>query len=212
VSSRPPLRAALAIALVLAGATAGFLAAGGSRGGQAQRAPGLRSNLLPGDLDGSPAPRIRLRDAGGVRVDSARLGRPYLVTFLYTRCRDVCPLIGSEVGDALRRLGPRATQVAALGVSVDPRRDTPARARRWAAERHLPAQFRYLLGSPAQLAPVWRAWYVTGPGRPLDPATHDASVWLVDGRGRLRGRWSGGEPIAPQDMAHDLAALLDEAS
>lgn len=203
----------LALALILAAATAGLLAAG-SRGGEpaARRAAGLRADLLPGDLDGAPAPAFRLRGARGERIDTARLrGRPYLVTFLYTHCVDVCPVIGFEIGDALHRLGPRAREVAAVGVSVDPRGDSPAAARRWAALHHLPAEFHYGLGRAAQLEPVWRDWYVVPRNGTLqDPRTHDASVWLVDARGRLRGRWSGGAPIAPADMAHDLAVLLGE--
>jgi protein SCO1/2 len=206
-------RAAIAIALIVAGATIGMLAAEAHDGGTSAAAPGLRANLLPQDLDGAPAPRIALRDQRGDRVDSARLaGRPYLITFLYTHCVDVCPLMGSEIADAFTRLGRRADDVAAFGVSVDPRGDTRAGARAWVAEHHLPAQFHYLLGSGAQLAPIWRDWFVVGPRDTLaDPKTHAASVWLVDGRGRLRGRWAGGAPIEPADMAHDLKVLLDEA-
>jgi protein SCO1 len=206
-------RPLLAVALVLAAATAGLLAAG-SRGGEAgaHRAPGLRADLLPGDLDGARAPAFGLRGARGERIDTAGLlGRPYLLTFLYTHCVDVCPVIGFEIADALRRLGPRARDVAAVGVSVDPRGDTPAAARRWAARHHLPAEFHYGLGRADRLEPVWRDWYVvTRNGALEDPRTHDASVWLVDARGRLRGRWSGGAPIAPADIAHDLGALLEE--
>ena len=199
------MRAVAAIVLILAGATAGILLADGRAD---PAAPGLRANLLPGDLDRSAAPRIALRDQHGRRVDSARLGGgPYLVTFLYTHCVDACPLIGSEIGDALGRLGARANRVAVLAVSVDPRGDTPAAARAWLRERALPAQFHYLLGSTRQLAPVWRDWYLPAP---VDPQTHDASVWLVDGRGRLRGRWAGSEPIRPADIAHDLSVLLAE--
>jgi protein SCO1 len=188
------LRAALAIALIGAAGAAGIVAAG------------RRANLLPQDLDGSPAPRIRLRDARGQPIDTAALDRPYLVTFVYTHCKDVCPLIGSEIADALHRLGPRTPDVAALAVSVDPRRDTRRAARRWLADRRLPPEAHYLLGSEPVLRPIWRDWYVQGD----DPRTHDASVWLVDAHGRLRGRWSGGEPIPSEDIAHDLGALLDE--
>jgi protein SCO1/2 len=208
------LRAGVAILAILAAATIGMVAGARSRDAlPAERAPGLRANLLPEALDGAPAPRIRLTDARGRAADSARLaGRPYLVTFVYTRCRDVCPIIGTEIAEALAQLGGRARDVAVLAVSVDPRGDSPARARRWLADRGLPAEARYLLGDADRLLPVWRDWYVVPAGRArLDPAAHDASVWLVDGRGRLRGRWSGGEAIPPEDMAHDLGALLDEA-
>src|SRR5215216_1945954 len=183
------LPAALAIALIVAAGTVGMVAAGARDDGRAAAAPGLRANILPPDLDGSPAPRIRLRDARGRTVDSARLaGRPYLVTFVYTRCADVCPIVGSEIAAALERLGARARDVAVLALSVDP------------------------LGGMRRLTPIWRDWFVVPrAGALTDPRRHDASVWLVDARGRLRGRWSGGEPIAPADVAHDLRALLDEA-
>jgi protein SCO1/2 len=209
----PAARAAGAIALVIAAATAGLVAAGAREQRGAAAAPGLRANLLPPTLDRSAAPRIRLRDARGRVIDTARLaGRPFLVSFVYTRCRDVCPIIGQEIADALRRLGPRARGVAALLVSVDPRHDDPAAARRWLGRRGLPAQAHYLLGTTARLLPVWRRWYVVPrTGAALDPATHDAGLWLVDARGRLRGRWSGGEAIQPEAVAHDLGVLLDEA-
>jgi protein SCO1/2 len=202
----PGPRAAITIVLILAGATAGMLLAGGRA---ETAAPGLRANLLPGDVDAAPAPAIALRDQRGRRIDSDRLrGRPYLVTFLYTHCVDVCPVIGSEIADALDRLGSRAAGVAVLAVSVDPRGDTPAAARDWIEQRRLPAQFHFLLGTRRQLSPVWRAWYLPAH---VDPRTHDAGVWLVDARGRLRGRWAGAEPIPPADIAHDLSVLLGEA-
>jgi hypothetical protein len=155
--SGPAARATLAIAIVVVGAMVGIVTAGAKKSPQPAAAPGLRADVLPGDLDGARAPRIRL---------------------------------------------------------ADPRHDTPAAARRWLRVHGLPRQAHYLLGSSRQLLPVWRDWYVvprTG-GAGFDPTTHDAGIWLVDARGRLRGRWAGGAaPIAPGAMAHDLTALLDEA-
>ena len=57
----------------------------------------FRGGQLPRELERRAAPRFRLRDARGGVVDSDALrGRPYVLTFLFTDCRDVCPLIGSE--------------------------------------------------------------------------------------------------------------------
>ena len=54
-------RAAIVLALVVAGATIGMLAAGVASAVVGQpAAPGLRANLLPQDLDGAAAPRIAL--------------------------------------------------------------------------------------------------------------------------------------------------------
>jgi protein SCO1/2 len=215
--ARPGIRGTLTIALVVVAATIGLVVANARGGGGTtppQRAPGLRADLLPGDLDGKSAPDIRLADARGGTLDSATLrGRPYLVTFVYTRCPDFCPIIGSEIADALHELGPQAPRVTVLAVSVDPRHDTPAAATRWLHERGLGPEAHYLLGSRKQLTPVWQDWFVVAPGDTLaDPTQHAAGVWLVDAAGRLRGRWSGGESIPPGDIAHDLRMLLGTRS
>jgi cytochrome oxidase Cu insertion factor (SCO1/SenC/PrrC family) len=85
----------------------------------------FRAGPLPDGLDRKPAPGFRLADARGGTLDSRALrGRPYLLTFLFTDCRDVCPLIGREIGQALHQLGSRAREVAAVAISVDPEGDT----------------------------------------------------------------------------------------
>jgi len=176
-----------------------------------ERAPQLRANALPDGLAGTPAPRIVLDDGRGERVDTADLaGRPYAITFLYTRCGDVCPLIGQELRGALNDLGPAARGTAVLAVSVDPEGDTPAAVRAWLKRHRMPANFRYLIGSTRRLEPVWRRYFVSPqiPGRP-ESSTHTASIWLVDARGRLRGVYPGGLAVAP-DIAHDLRKLIDE--
>lgn len=182
------VRALVVLSLIVAAGTAGLVAARPD-GGEATAA-------LPGGLDGSPAPRVRLPDARGGMLDSRDLvGRPYLVTFVYTSCTDVCPAIGEDVAAALRR----APGAAALLVSVDPRGDTPRAARRWLAVHRLPDRAHYLVGTREQLTPVWRDWYVTSDGR-LDPANHAAAIWLVDAQGRLRERWPAGAPIDPDAL------------
>src|SRR4051812_1723819 len=56
-----------------------------------------------------PAPPLSLVDARGRKVTLAgQRGRWTLVTFLYTNCPDVCPLIASNLNTVLRTLGPKA--------------------------------------------------------------------------------------------------------
>jgi cytochrome oxidase Cu insertion factor (SCO1/SenC/PrrC family) len=174
-------------------------------------APGpFRGGRLPGPLDRAPAPHFRLPDARGGEVDTRDLaGRPYMVTFLYTRCRDICLTIGQEIGQALRQLGPRERAVA-LAVSVDPEGDTPARVRRWLREQRLPPSFRYLIGTRRQLQPVWKSYYAASQPRHSHESRHTTSIWLIDGRGRLRTKFSAGVPVPPADIAHDLRLLARE--
>jgi cytochrome oxidase Cu insertion factor (SCO1/SenC/PrrC family) len=170
----------------------------------------FRGGKLPDPLDGAPAPPFRLADARGGEIDTRALaGRPYIVTFLYTRCRDICLTIGQEIGQALRLL-ERDERVVALAVSVDPEGDTPARVRRWLHEQRLPQNFRYLIGTRRELRPVWKSYYAAAQPEHSDESRHTTSIWLVDGRGRLRTKFSAGVPVPPADIAHDLRLLLRE--
>lgn len=185
---------------------------GASGGGGTTAAGGDRfavAEPLPPGLAGRAAPRMRLADARGGTFDTASLaGRPYLVTFLYANCPDVCPLIGSQLRGTLEQLGDAARRVGVVAVSVDPRGDTPATVRAWLKRQREPQQFHYLLGTQQELAPVWRAWYAA-PQIPGDPeSAHTAIVWIVDAEGRLTAKVPAGQPFDVRGLAHDMRALL----
>ena len=198
-------------ALLAAGAGLGYVVADHDSKGSERDASALRGGQIPAALVRGPAPRIRLHDARGTLIDTRALeGRPYAITFLYTHCRDVCPLVGRELSEALSLLGPRANGVTALGVSVDPVGDTPTAARRWTRREKLPANFHYLVGSHRQLRPAWHGYFVVPQHAADRDSTHTASVWLVDKHGHRRTKYSAGAPIDPHDLAHDLRLLLAE--
>jgi protein SCO1/2 len=172
----------------------------------------FRAGPLPDGLDRKPAPGFRLADARGGTLESRALrGRPYLLTFLFTDCRDVCPLIGREIGRALWLLGSRARQVAAVAITVDPEGDTRPAVRAWLREQRLPANFHYLVGRRRRLERVWRAYFAAPQPAGTEESRHTASIWVIDARGRLRAKFSGGVPVRPGDIAHDLSLLLRES-
>ena len=171
----------------------------------------FRAGALPPGLDGAGAPRFALDDARGGRLSTDELaGRPYAVTFLYADCQDVCPLIGQEIKQALAQLGARGREVTAVAVSAAPETDTPQAVRRWLHRQRMPANFRYALGNRRELTPVWMAHYAGPQPRGKAVSAHSASIWLVDRKGRWRAKFSGGAPVAPEDIAHDLRLLLEE--
>jgi len=171
----------------------------------------LLGGPLPEGLDGRQAADFALRDAReDERIDTRDLrGQPYVVTFLYTECVDVCPLIATELDEALEELG---RDVPIIAVSADPEGDSEIAVRRWFAQRDLPGSFRYVIGTEEDLRPVWDAYYAAPQPEDRDASAHSASMWLVDAQGRLRSKFSGGVPVPPADIAHDLRVLLDEAA
>jgi protein SCO1/2 len=153
------------------------------------------------------APDLGLRDQDGrlVRLSALR-GHAVLITFLYTACTDVCPLIATQLSTAVRSLPPaQRDRVRVLAVSVDPHGDTPAAVRKFIRARRLVPQFRYLTGTRTQLAPVWQSWNVLVEPRNLERIEHSAFIWLVDRRGITRASYES--TVAARTVAHDLRIL-----
>jgi protein SCO1 len=152
-----------------------------------------------------PADRLSLKDAYGRRYTlSARRGRYVLVTFLYTHCPDVCPLIASNLNTVLRASGPKAN-VDVLAVSVDPKGDTPRAVRAYVKRKHLDPRFHYLIGSPRELERAWAAWHVTAQDKSLGVVNHIVYTALVDPRGRERLIYDA--QVTAQQVLHDLRVL-----
>lgn len=148
------------------------------------------------------APAIALHDASGraVRLSDFR-GRWVAVAFLYTHCPDVCPLIAQNLNSALRQ----APDLRVVAVSVDPKGDTPAAVRAFARNRRLTPAFHYLIGSRAQLQPVWRRWHVaTAPG-PSSTVSHSSFEVLVDPTGHERVYYDA--QVRAKDVLEDLSRL-----
>jgi cytochrome oxidase Cu insertion factor (SCO1/SenC/PrrC family) len=75
---------------------------------------------------------FELTDAGGNRVRAVDLrGHWLLIFFGYTYCPDLCPTTLSEIAGALAQLGPLATQLQPVFISIDPQRDTPEALREY---------------------------------------------------------------------------------
>ena len=93
-----------------------MLTVGGSSAQQASRAQAKQASFDAAGLLSpvEPAPPLALRNYLGqpVNIDSYR-GKAVLVTFLYTNCPDVCPLITSNLRVAQNLMGPAASSKAA---------------------------------------------------------------------------------------------------
>lgn len=191
---RPRLFVLLAVAALLAGC--------GGSGSQSSKpaASKFRGGVLRPAI--KPA-GFSLRDQNGKLVSlAAQRGGFTIVTFLYTHCPDVCPLITSNLNQALRQLGPG---VSVLAVSVDPKRDTPAAVKQYVRLHRLVPAFHYLTGTRAQLAKVWKAYGIlVRPGK-LDTVDHAAYEMLVDPSGRARLIYS--PTVKAADVVHDVRIL-----
>jgi protein SCO1 len=153
-----------------------------------------------------PAPDFTLRDQAGKELSMAdQRGKLVLLTFLYTHCPDVCPLITQNLNDGLRMLGADRDKVRVLAVSVDPEGDTPKSVRAYAKQHHLLPEFHYLIGSRAELTEVWKKYGVAAVASDPELVDHTAYTMLVDPSGR--GRVIYDSSVKAKDVVHDIRAL-----
>jgi protein SCO1/2 len=159
------------------------------------------------------APDVSLPDSLGHRVTLSQYrGKAVLLTFIYDHCPDTCPLIVSQLRNALTLLGPRAGEVRVIAVSVDPRGDTPFTVKAFLAAREMTGRMEYLIGSPGQLAPVWRVWGIavqaTPERRELGRSTlvgHSALIYGISASGNVIALYPAN--LKPEWIAHDVPSL-----
>jgi protein SCO1/2 len=154
--------------------------------------------------EGVRAPDFELRNQDGERISMRDLrGRPVIVTFLYTTCDDTCPAQAQTVRGALDDLGE---DVPAIAIAVDPPRDTPERARAFLAEARALGRIDFVLGSRAELRPLWKGFFI----RPQSVSEeHQARFTLVDKTGFQRIGFPG-DQATPEALAHDVRLLAAE--
>lgn len=189
-------------ATVLVALAALALAACGTQRGES----GYSGQVLSPTL---PAKDFALRDGATgkvVRLSDLR-GRAVLLTFVYTHCPDVCPLIMTNLGASLDKAGPATAKDARIvAVSVDPEGDTPARVKEFLRVRGLSGRADYLIGTQAQLAPVWKAYGIAVEATPDQRELgHTASVRGITASGRQKTIYA--QNFSPTVVARDLPLL-----
>jgi len=140
-------------------------------------------------------------------------GKVVTVYFGYTQCPDMCPMAMAKLGAALRLLDSDAQRVQGLFITVDPTRDTPE-----VLSQYVPAFYPTFLGlsgdpeTTARTAKEFRIYYhAQAPNdQGFYTVDHSGQMLVLDTQGRLRLMMK--PDLAPESMAHDLQALLHQAT
>lgn len=211
---------ALVVILVIAGGVALLLGGGGGKSsspeagngpaaGATGKSPSYRGAVA------SPAavvPPLRLRNYLGAPVNIAQYrGKAVLVTFLYTNCPDVCPLIAANLRVAQNRMGPaESSKAQIIAVSVDPRGDTPKAVGAFLARHEMTGRMQYLIGSAPELAKVWSAWNVGSEADAQQPqlVNHSGLVYGISASGKITTLYPAN--FKPSDIAHDVPLLVSQ--
>ena len=148
-----------------------------------------------------------LEDGSGKPVtDRDFRGKYMLVYFGYTFCPDVCPTTLNAVADAMDKLGSAASRIQPLFITVDPKRDTPAVVKQYAAA--FGPSIEGLTGTAEQIAHVakeYRVYYAehrTGPGPDDYSMDHSSVLYLMGPDGAFVA------PVRADQSGDEIAANL----
>lgn len=146
------------------------------------------ATYIGGSLPALSLTMTRANDDKVVTADDYR-GKVVLLYFGYTFCPDVCPLTLNNTAHAIAALGPQASDVKLLFVTVDPGRDQLSNLKSYAAA--FGPSVDALRGDEDQLATLARRYRVAysvdqgGHGKPY-VVMHGSAMYAFDRRGRVR--------------------------
>ncbi|MFC5475527.1 SCO family protein [Paraherbaspirillum soli] len=87
-------------------------------------------------------------------------GRPVILTFIYTTCTSICPIISQTLSQLQSELGSERDKVHMMSISIDPEQDTPARLRQYAKKYGAGPEWQHYTGSVAASIATQRAFDV----------------------------------------------------
>lgn len=138
-------------------------------------------------------------------------GKVISLFFGFTHCPDICPTHLARQAEVMRQLGPRASDVAVLFVSLDPERDTPEALKNYM--NAFDPRFIALTGSPDETARIARQYKIFWQKTPLPGSAlvytidHTTNSFVIDRQGRLR--LVVPHEMSAADVTHDLKLLIE---
>lgn len=164
------------------------------------------------------APEFELTDQNNSRVSLSDFrGRLVLISWGFTNCPDICPLLLSKLNMVKKKLGDVGDNVQVLFITIDPERDTPGRLKSYVLSFN--DTFIGLTGTPEEIKRVvedYNAFFIKHPevyGRgEFDTwasyqMSHTTNIYLVDRYGRLLFYYPYAN-LHPQDISEDIKKIL----
>ena len=152
-------------------------------------------------------------------------GQVLVVSFIYSRCPDVCPVVSSNLRWISQELaGDYGTNFSIISITVDPWWDSQYNLNQYATLRNL--SWPHLTGDVAVLEPVWEAFHVglqtyanntyeddsnntSGRHHPDYLVDHSTATIILDKDHQQRVRWDDLD-WEPTLFVEDLQLLMGE--
>lgn len=159
-----------------------------------------------------PIENFSLTDQAGrsFRFQGLR-GRVVLVTFMYTTCPDVCPLLTANMRLVQESLRPsERTAVFFLSITTDPEVDTPSVLKSYGERYKVDfSNWSFAGGDQKSLEKAWKIFGVKVERKARGLVNHTTLTSLVDKKGMMRFVYYGAAPD-PHKILQDMRGLLDQ--
>ncbi|TDN62039.1 SCO family protein [Paraburkholderia sp. BL10I2N1] len=122
----------------------------------------MMSGTMRSTVDYVLPPVELVRDDGKTvsLIDELNDGRPVILTFIYTTCSTICPMVSQTFETLQTELGSGRDKVHLVSISIDPEQDTPARLRTYAARFNAGPEWQHYTGTVAASIATQRAFNV----------------------------------------------------
>jgi protein SCO1/2 len=185
-------------------------------------APTIRSGGSERPLEGlqtfGTVPDFTLTEASGRSLGLADLsGKLWVADFIYTTCRDTCPLQSAEMARLQRELNGKG-EFRLVSITVDPDHDTPEVLARYGERFHADRRYWFFLtGDQTKIYQLARDGFRLS-ATPLKPNggetnrefIHSSRFVIVDGKTQIRGYYDSRDPQALHRLREDLKSLIQE--
>ncbi len=158
-------------------------------------------------------PDFQLTDQDGRPFGSGDLkGKVWLADFVYTTCPGPCPIITRSMGQ-LQAEAFKNPEVRFVSFTMDPKDDTPAVLKEYAARFHAaPGKWTFLTGPPEKIFDLVRNSFTLAIAdkSPNAPIVHSTKFALVDRDGSVRAYYDGIGDDPSGQIQRDILRLLHE--
>ena len=157
----------------------------------------VAEHAVPRVLPGIDSVEFTLQSGAGPVSNRDLLGKPVAMFFGFTHCPEICPTTLFALTDLIGEIGPEASDIQVVFITVDPERDTPSVMSDYVAA--LSDDAIGLSGEVETVRAVLKGFGIYAQKVPLGDGEYDmnhtATVFLYNEAGDLEGTIAWGEAL-----------------
>lgn len=169
-------------------------------------------SLLP-RIDPAPSFMLTTQDNAQLKLTDLR-GKVVAVTFIFTTCKDTCPVLTAKLVGVQRKLaGDISPNIAFVAISLTPKHDTPDVLKVYADAHNADlSRWSFVTGDAKQIQALAKQYGVfVKTKKSADDVDHGFLTLIIDRAGIIRVQYMGVR-FEPNELLADLQALVKEVA